>query len=164
MKINITVYALEVDTDNLVHRSRDIYEESLNLNVNKKHFILIVDFDTYCGICKCQTWDILGMKKKLLHNVWTCQVATRKIFPAAYGVDKSKLPNFWQISSYWYRNSEVWQIFSVFCVFWVLFNHFVYPIMVSFSRLKWSTNQWVFLLLQHTPTSGTNLFCYKQQN
>ena len=70
LKINIVVYDLQNKKKRLIQRSRELYGETMQLNVFKNHLSLIVDFEKYCDVYQCQRCDKLwyGRKKFLKHT------------------------------------------------------------------------------------------------
>ena len=60
-KINLIAYELEESAAKLIHRSRELYSETMKLNIWKNHLSLIADFEHYYGIYKCihcdKLWD-----------------------------------------------------------------------------------------------------------
>jgi len=58
-KINIVVYQLEDTVAKLVQRSREIYTETMRLNIYNNHLSLITDFEVYCKVYKCSRCDLL---------------------------------------------------------------------------------------------------------
>ena len=58
-KINLIAYELEGSVAKLVQRSRELYSETMKLNIWKNHLGLIADFEHYCGIYKCIHCDKL---------------------------------------------------------------------------------------------------------
>ena len=49
-QINFTVYELNGTIAKLVQRSRELYSETMRLNVYENHFSLIKDFEKYCHV------------------------------------------------------------------------------------------------------------------
>ena len=49
-QINFTVYELDGTTAKLVQRSRELYSETMRLNVHENHLSLIMDFEKYCHV------------------------------------------------------------------------------------------------------------------
>ena len=47
-EINIVGYELQDKNAKLIQRSRELYDETVQLNVFKNHLSLIVDFEKYC--------------------------------------------------------------------------------------------------------------------
>ena len=60
-KINLIVYELEGRVAKLFQRSREIYSETMRLNIWENHLSLIVDFEHYCSVYQCihyrKPWD-----------------------------------------------------------------------------------------------------------
>ena len=54
LEINIVVYELQDKKAKLIQRSRELYDETMQLNVCKNHLSLIVDFEKYCDVYQCQ--------------------------------------------------------------------------------------------------------------
>ena len=71
-EINIVVYVLQDKKAKVIQRSRELYDETMQLNVCKNHLSLIVDFEKYCDVYQCQRCD----KVKL----WYCTNTVALIF------------------------------------------------------------------------------------
>ena len=60
-KVNLVVYELEEGVGKLIQRSRELYSETMRLNIWKNHLSLIVDFEHYCRVYQCiycgKLWD-----------------------------------------------------------------------------------------------------------
>ena len=56
-KINIVAYELENNKAKLIQRSRELYNETMKVNVFENHLSLIVDFEKYCCVYQCKHCD-----------------------------------------------------------------------------------------------------------
>ena len=60
-KINFVASELEEKVTKLVQRSRELYSETMRLNIWENHLSLIVDFEHYCNMYQCihygKPWD-----------------------------------------------------------------------------------------------------------
>ena len=63
-KLNIVVYEREDAVATLVQRSRDLYRETMRLNLRENHFSLIADFEKYCRVFKCTRCDKLWYERR----------------------------------------------------------------------------------------------------
>ena len=52
-KINLVAYELEEGVAKLVQRNRELYSETMRLNIWENHQSLIVDFEHYCSMYQC---------------------------------------------------------------------------------------------------------------
>ena len=51
--INIVAYELENNKAKVIQRSRELYNETIKVNVFKNHLSLILDFEKYCHVYQC---------------------------------------------------------------------------------------------------------------
>jgi len=58
-KINMVVYQLEDTVTKLIQNSREIYDETMRLNIYKNHLGFITDFKAYCKVYKCSRCNLL---------------------------------------------------------------------------------------------------------
>ena len=58
-KINIVSYELENSKAKLIQRSRELYKETMKVNVFENHLSLIIDFEKYCHVYQCKHCDKL---------------------------------------------------------------------------------------------------------
>ena len=58
-KINIVAYELENNKAKIIQRSRELYNETMKVNVFKNHLSLILDFEKYCRVYQCIHCDKL---------------------------------------------------------------------------------------------------------
>ena len=81
-KINIVAYELENNKAKVIQRSRELYNETMKVNVFKNHLILIVDFEKYCRVYQCMHYDKLWYQN---HNYYrytkTCLTTVHENFP-----------------------------------------------------------------------------------
>ena len=66
LKINVVIYELEENVANLIQKSREIYDQTIRLNVYQNHLSLITDFEKYCSVYQCAICDELWHKRKKL--------------------------------------------------------------------------------------------------
>ena len=91
-EINTVVYELQDKKVKLIQRSRELYNETMQLNVFKNHLSLIVDLEKYCDVYQCQRCDKLwyGRKHFLRHTISCDQTVTHtQSFPG--GIFKNQL-------------------------------------------------------------------------
>ena len=58
-KTNFVVYELDNAVAKLVQRSRELYPQTMKLNLFKNHLSLVKDFDTYCHVFRYTKCDHL---------------------------------------------------------------------------------------------------------
>ena len=58
-KINIVIYQLDEDVAKLIQKSRELYDETMRLNLYQNHLSLITDFEKYCTVYQCSNCDEL---------------------------------------------------------------------------------------------------------
>ena len=87
-KINLVVYELEEGVAKLIQRSRELYSETMRLNIWKNHLSLIVDFERYCRVYQCihcgKLWD---QNNNYYRHTKTCKTTVRDLFPG--GIHKN---------------------------------------------------------------------------
>ena len=81
-EINIVVYELQDEKAKLIQRSRELYRETIQLNVFKNHLSLIVDFKKYCDVYQCQRCDKLWYgRNDFLRHTSSCDQTVTQSFP-----------------------------------------------------------------------------------
>ena len=81
-KINIIAYELGEKTACLLQRSRELYIDTMRINVHKNHCSLIINFDVYCHVFKCIHCSKLWYKDcKFYRHTKTCTNSIREIYP-----------------------------------------------------------------------------------
>ena len=87
-KINLVVYELEEGVAKLIQRSRELYSETMRLNIWKNHLSLIVDFEHYCRVYQCihcgKLWD---QNCNFYRHTKTCKTTVCDLFPG--GIHKN---------------------------------------------------------------------------
>ena len=87
-KVNLVVYELEEGVAKLIQRSRELYSETMRLNIWKNHLSLIVDFEHYCRVYQCihcgKLWD---QNCHYHRHTKTCKNTVRDLFPG--GIHKN---------------------------------------------------------------------------
>ena len=63
-KINIVAYELENNKAKVIQRGRELYNETMKVNVFKNHLSLIVDFEKYCRVYQCMHCDKLWYQNR----------------------------------------------------------------------------------------------------
>ena len=81
-KINIVAYELENNKAKLIQRSRELYKETLKVNVFENHLSLIIDFEKYCGVYQCKHCDKLWYRNcHYYRHTKTCTTTVHESFP-----------------------------------------------------------------------------------
>ena len=92
-KVNLVVYKLEERVAKLIQRSRELYSETMRLNIWENHLSLIVDFEHYCRVYQCihcgKLWD---QNNNYYRHMKTCKTTVRDIFPG--GIHKNSVTIF----------------------------------------------------------------------
>ena len=87
-KINLVVYELEEEVAKLVQSSRELYSETMRLNIWENRLSLIVDFEHYCSLYQCihcgKLWD---RNCDYYRHTKTCKTTVRNLFPG--GIHKN---------------------------------------------------------------------------
>ena len=76
-KVNIVVYSLDGRVASLEHRSREIYDQTLKVNVYQNHLSVIKDFEKYCAVFQCKTCSKLWYGRN--HYSCQCRTCTAKV-------------------------------------------------------------------------------------
>ena len=81
-KINIVAYELENNKAKVIQRSRELYNETMKVNVFKNHLSLIINFEKYSRVYQCMHCDKLWYRNchYYRHNK-TCLTTVRESFP-----------------------------------------------------------------------------------
>ena len=81
-KINIVAYELENKKAKVIQRSRELYNETIKVNVFKNHLSLIVDFEKYCHVYQCMYCDKLWYQNRNYYrHTKTCLTTVHESFP-----------------------------------------------------------------------------------
>ena len=81
-KINIVAYELENNKTKVIQRSRELYNETVKVNVFKNHLSLIIDFEKHCHVYQCMHCDKLWYCNcHYYRHTKTCLTTVRKSFP-----------------------------------------------------------------------------------
>ena len=81
-QINIVVYSLNETSAQLVHRSREVYKDTMKLNLYENHFSLIHDFEKYCNVYRCVKCDQLWYQNmNYLQHIKHCTVKVTQHYP-----------------------------------------------------------------------------------
>ena len=81
-KINIVAYELENNKAKIIQRSRELYNETMKVNVFKNHLSLIVDFEKYCHVYQCMHCDKLWYRNcHYYRHTKTCLTTVHESFP-----------------------------------------------------------------------------------
>ena len=92
-EINIVVYELQDKKAKLIQPSRELYDETMQLNVFKNHLSLIADFEKYCDVYQCQRCDKLCCRRKdFLKHTSSCDQTVKQSFPG--GIFKNQATIF----------------------------------------------------------------------
>ena len=87
-KVNLVVYELEDGVAKLIQRSRELYFETMRLNIWENHLSLIVDFEHYCRVYQCihcgKLWD---QNCDYYRHTRTCKTTVCDLFPG--GIHKN---------------------------------------------------------------------------
>ena len=77
-QINFTVYELDGTTAKLVQRSRELYSETMRLNVDENHLSLITDFEKYYHVFQCTKCNVLfNRNDNCMQHMKTCSGKVR---------------------------------------------------------------------------------------
>ena len=84
-EMNFIAYELDGKVAKLVQRSRELYKETMRLNVYENHLSVIVDFKQYCGVYQCihcdKLWDHSGHYDR---HTKSCTTMVREVFPGLF--------------------------------------------------------------------------------
>ena len=81
-KLNIVAYELENNKANIIQRSRELYNETMKVNVFKNHLSLILDFEKYCRVYQCIHCDKLWYHNcHYYRHIKTCLTTVHENFP-----------------------------------------------------------------------------------
>ena len=81
-KINIVAYVLENNKVKVIKRSRELYNETMKVNVFKNHLSLIVDFKKYSRVYQCMHCDKLWYRNcHYFRHTKTCLTTVCESFP-----------------------------------------------------------------------------------
>ena len=81
-KLNIVVYELEDAVAALVQQSRELYSETMRLNLHENHLSLITDFEKCCRMFKCTRCDKLWTDRcNFTRHTKTCSATVRESYP-----------------------------------------------------------------------------------
>ena len=81
-KINIVIYQLDENVATLLQKSRELYDETMRLNLYQNHLSLITDFEKYCTVYQCSNCDELWYKRNhFLRHCKKCTITTRQTYP-----------------------------------------------------------------------------------
>ena len=81
-KINIVAYELENNKAKIIQNSRELYNETMKVNVFKNHLSLIVDFEKYCRVYQCMHCDKLWYQNRNYYrHTKTCLITVHESFP-----------------------------------------------------------------------------------
>ena len=81
-KINIVAYELKNNKAKLIQRSRELYKETMKVNVFENHLSLIIDFEKYCRVYQCKHCDKLWYQNYNYHrHTKTCTATVHESFP-----------------------------------------------------------------------------------
>ena len=81
-QINFIVYELDGTTTKLVQRSRELYSETMRLNVYENHLSLITDFEKYCHVFQCTKCNVLfNRNNNFNRHMKSCSGKVRETFP-----------------------------------------------------------------------------------
>ena len=87
-ELNLIAYKLDGKVAKLVQRSRELYQETMRLNVFENHLSVIVDFERYCGVYQCVHCDKLWTNVKHYNrHTKSCTTTVREVFPG--GIHKN---------------------------------------------------------------------------
>ena len=81
-KINIVAYELENNKTKIIQRSRELYNETMKVNVFKNHLSLILDFEKYFRVYQCIHCDKLWYQNRNYYrHTKTCLTTVHENFP-----------------------------------------------------------------------------------
>ena len=81
-KINIVAYELENNKTKIIQRSRELYNETMKVNVFKNHLSLILDFEKYCRVYQCMHCNKLWYQNRNYYrHTKTCLTTVHENFP-----------------------------------------------------------------------------------
>ena len=81
-KLNLIAYKLDGKVAKLVQRSRELYQETIRLNVFENHLSVIVDFERYCSVYQCVHCNKLWYNAKHYNqHTKSCTTTVREVFP-----------------------------------------------------------------------------------
>ena len=81
-QINFIVYELDGTTAKLVQRSKELYSETMRLNVYENHLSLITDFEKYCHVFQCTKCNVLfDRNNNFNRHMKSCSGKVRETFP-----------------------------------------------------------------------------------
>ena len=87
-ELNLIAYELDGKVAKLVQRSRELYKETMRLNVYENHLSVIVDFEHYCGVYQCVHCDKLWYRNcDYYRHTKICTTTVREVFPG--GIHKN---------------------------------------------------------------------------
>ena len=76
-KINIVICQLDENVATLIQKSRELYDETMRLNLYQNHLSLITEFEKYCTVYQCSNCDELWYKRNhFLRHCKTCKLIT----------------------------------------------------------------------------------------
>ena len=80
--LNIVAYELENNKAKIIQRSRELYNETMKVNVFKNHLSLILDFEKYCCVYQCIHCDKLWYRNNNYYrHTKTCLTTVHENFP-----------------------------------------------------------------------------------
>ena len=86
-KINIVAYELENNKAKLIQRSRELYKETMKVNVFENHLSLIIDFEKYCRVYQCKHCDKLWYQNyNYYRHTKTCTTTVPKSFSEVFTI------------------------------------------------------------------------------
>ena len=81
-ELNLIAYKLDGKVAKLVQRSRELYQETMRLNVFENHLSVIVDFEHYCGVYQCVHCNKLWYNAKHYNqHTKSCTTTVHEVFP-----------------------------------------------------------------------------------
>ena len=81
-KINIVTYELNNNKAKVIQHSRELFNETMKVNVFKNHLGLIVDFEKYCRVYQCMHCDNLWYRNcHYYRHTKTCLTTVCESFP-----------------------------------------------------------------------------------
>ena len=91
-RINFTVYELDGTTAKLVQKSRELYSETMRLNVYENHLSPITDFEKYCHVFHCTKSNVLFNRNgNFYRHMKSCSGKVRETFPGGVYRNPPKL-------------------------------------------------------------------------
>ena len=83
-ELNLIAYKLDGKVAKLVQRSRELYQETMQLNVFENHLSVIVDFERYCGVYQCVHCNKLWYNTKHYNqHTKSCTTTVHEVFPGS---------------------------------------------------------------------------------